>query len=244
MFFRVMRAERYKLRHSPVWLAFLVMPLFPAFFGSVNLLNNLELLSLDWEHLWTQHSLFSGYFFYPALIGVYCSYLWRLEHFDHNWNQVRCAPVPLSQVFLGKLTLAAVMTFLAQAWGMVLFAVSGLICGIPFSSFPAAGAASWLLRGVCGGIAVSAFQLLLSLVIRSFAVPVGMAMAGGVLGLGLSAKGFGYYCPFSLLSIGMNANGRYDSLPVPLFFGSCALFILLFSAAGIFYLKKSDVKTG
>ena len=231
MFFRVMRAERYKLRHSPVWLAFLVMPLFPAFFGSVNLLNNLELLSLDWEHLWTQHSLFSGYFFYPALIGVYCSYLWRLEHFDHNWNQ-------------GKLTLAAVMTFLAQAWGMVLFAVSGLICGIPFSSFPAAGAAAWLLRGVCGGIAVSAFQLLLSLVIRSFAVPVGMAMAGGVLGLGLSAKGFGYYCPFSLLSIGMNANGRYDSLPVPLFFGSCALFILLFSAAGIFYLKKSDVKTG
>lgn len=243
MFLRVMRAERYKLRHSPVWLAFLIMPLFPAFFGSVNLMNNLGLLTLDWGHLWIQHSLFSGYFFYPALIGVYCSYLWRLEHFDHNWNQVRSAPVPMAQVFLGKLTLAALMTLLAQTWGMVLFVVSGLVCGIPLGSFPAE-AASWLLCGVCGGIAVSAFQLLLSLVIRSFAVPVGLAMAGGVLGLGLSAKGFGYYFPFSLLSLGMSANGRGNDLSYPLFFGFCALFILLFSAAGIFYLKKSDVKTG
>lgn len=244
MFLRVMRAERCKLRHSPVWLAFLVMPLFPAFFGSVNLMNNLGLLSLDWEHLWTQHSLFSGYFFYPALIGVYCSYLWRLEHFDHNWNQVRCAPVPLAQVFLGKLVLAALMAFLSQAWGMVLFTVSGLICGIPLGSFPVAEVASWLLCGVCGGVAVSAFQLLLSLVIRSFAVPVGLAMAGGVIGLGLAAKGFGYYFPYSLLSMGMNANGRDGELSYSLFFGCCALFILFFSVAGVLYLKKSDVKTG
>lgn len=40
MFFRVMRAERLKLLHSPVWVPFLVMPLFPAFFGSVNFMNN------------------------------------------------------------------------------------------------------------------------------------------------------------------------------------------------------------
>ena len=152
MFYRVMRAERYKMLHSPVWLAFLVLPMFPAFFGSVNLMNNLGLLSLDWNHLWTQHSLFSSYFFYPALVGVYCSYLWRLEHFDHNWNQVLCAPVPVSQIVLGKLTLAAAMTFLAQAWGMVLFVVGGLICGIPISTFPL-DALSWLVCGVCGGIA-------------------------------------------------------------------------------------------
>ncbi len=152
MFYRVMRAERYKMLHSPVWLAFLVLPMFPAFFGSVNLMNNLGLLSLDWNHLWTQHSLFSSYFFYPALVGVYCSYLWRLEHFDHNWNQVLCAPVPVSQIVLGKLTLAAAMTFLAQAWGMVLFVVGGLICGIPISTFPL-DALSWLVCGVwrhCG----------------------------------------------------------------------------------------------
>ena len=56
MFIRIMHAERLKLRRSPVWLAFLILPMFPAFFGSVNLLNNLGLLQLDWTHLWTQHS--------------------------------------------------------------------------------------------------------------------------------------------------------------------------------------------
>ena len=242
MFYRVMRAERYKMLHSPVWLAFLVLPMFPAFFGSVNLMNNLGLLSLDWNHLWTQHSLFSSYFFYPALVGVYCSYLWRLEHFDHNWNQVLCAPVPVSQIVLGKLTLAAAMTFLAQAWGMVLFVVGGLICGIPISTFPL-DALSWLVCGVCGGIAVSAFQLPRASWV-STSVTVGIAMAGGVLGLGIAAKGYGYFWPYSLLSEGMSANGSDDGLSYPLFFAACAVFIVLFSVIAVMYLKKSDVKTG
>ena len=243
MFIRIMRAERLKLRRSPVWLAFLILPMFPAFFGSVNLLNNLGLLQLDWTHLWTQHSLFSSYFFYPALTGVYCSYLWRLEHFDHNWNQVLSAPVSVTQVFLGKLILAALMTLLAHAWGIILFAIGGLFCGIPLRTFPPE-AAMWLLCGVCGGAAVSAFQLLMSLVIRSFAVPVGIAMAGGVLGLGIAAKGFGYFFPYSLLSMGMSANGSDEEFVLPLFFACCAVFILLFSGLAVFYLKKHDVKTG
>ncbi len=243
MFFRVLRAERYKLRRSPVWLAFFILPMFPAFFGSVNLLNNLGLLTLDWANLWSQHSLFSSYFFYPALVGVYCSYLWRLEHFDHNWNQLMAAPVPVAAVFFGKLALAAAMTFLAQAWGIVLFAIGGLLCGIPLSTFPPE-AALWLLCGVLGGIAVSAFQLLLSMTIRSFAVPIGVAMGGGVLGLGISAKGYGYFFPYSLLSMGMAANGKGDAVNYPLFFICCAVFIAAFSAAAIYSLKKRDVNAG
>ena len=244
MFFRVMRAEWLKLLHSPVWVPFLVMPLFPAFFGSVNFMNNQGVLSLTWESLWTQNSLFSGYFFYPALVGVYCSYLWRLEHFDHNWNQVLAAPVPLRDVFLGKMALAAAMTALSQIWGMVLFLVAGSICGVPFSIFPKA-ALWWLLGGIAGGISMAAFQLLQSLVIRSFAVPVGIAMAGGVLGLGIASKGFGYLWPYSLLSMGMSANGSAnDELSLPLFFACCVGFVVLCSLLGVLYLKKSDVKTG
>lgn len=243
MFFRVMRAERYKLRRSPVWLAFLILPMFPAFFGSVNLMYQLGLLKLDWTHLWTQHSLFSSYFFYPALTGVYCSYLWRLEHFDHNWNQVMSAPVPISHIFLGKLTLAALMTLLAQGWGIVLFIIGGLACGIPLSTFPPE-AFLWLIGGVCGGIAVCSLHLLLSMVIRSFAVPVGIAMGGGVLGLGIASKGYGYFFPYALLSMGMSANGSADGYSYPLFFVCCTLFTVLFSAAGILWLKKHDVKTG
>ena len=61
MFFRVMRAERLKLLHSPVWVPFLVMPLFPAFFGSVNFMNNQGVLSLTWESLWTQNSMLTPF---------------------------------------------------------------------------------------------------------------------------------------------------------------------------------------
>ncbi len=243
MFFRVMRAEQYKLRRSPVWLAFVVLPVFPAFFGSVNLMNNLEILQLDWNHLWTQHSLFSSYFFYPALVGVYCSYLWRLEHFDHNWNQVLSAPVSVVHIFGSKLALAALMTLLSQGWGMMLFVAGGMACGIPLRVFPAE-AGLWLLGGVCGGVAVSALHLLLSLVIRSFAVPVGIAMAGGIIGLGIAAKGYGYCFPYALLSMGMSANGQEDGMSYPLFFGCCVAFIGMFWALGVFYLKKHDVKTG
>ena len=88
---------------------------------------------------------------------------------------------------------------------------------MPFSIFPKA-ALWWLLGGIAGGISMAAFQLLQSLVIRSFAVPVGIAMAGGVLGLGIASKGFGYLWPYSLLSMGMSANGSAnDELSLPLF---------------------------
>ena len=68
MFLSVWRAERLKLRHSPMWLAFFLLPLIPAFFGTVNYLGNLELLDDLWYSLWTQHTLFSCYFFLPIII--------------------------------------------------------------------------------------------------------------------------------------------------------------------------------
>ena len=70
-------------------------------------------------------------------------------------------------------------------------------------------------------------------------------MAGGVRGLGITTKGFGYLWPYSLLSMGMAANGSaHDELNLPLFFACCAGFVVLFSVLGVLYLKKSDVKTG
>ena len=44
MYLKVIKSECLKLRRSPMWLAFFVMPLIPALFGTVNYLNNLELL--------------------------------------------------------------------------------------------------------------------------------------------------------------------------------------------------------
>lgn len=73
MMIHVLRAEQMKLKRSPVWLAFLILPIFPAIMGTFNYIQNVSILQDQWYSLWTQHTLFTCYFFLPALIGVYCS---------------------------------------------------------------------------------------------------------------------------------------------------------------------------
>ena len=130
MLLRSIRAELMKCRRSPVWLAFVVLPLFPAILGTVNYLGNLEVLESQWYSLWTQHVLFASLFFLPAQLGVFCAWQWRLEHTDHNWNQAMTAPVPARDLYLAKLILAAGLSFLAQAAIGVLFVISGKLAGL------------------------------------------------------------------------------------------------------------------
>ena len=51
MVLRCLRAELMKCRRAPVWLAFLVLPLFPAVLGTFNYLGNLEVLDAGWYSL-------------------------------------------------------------------------------------------------------------------------------------------------------------------------------------------------
>ena len=53
MILRVLRAERIKYRRAPVWLAVVILPLFPAVLGTANYLANLEVLQQQWYSLWT-----------------------------------------------------------------------------------------------------------------------------------------------------------------------------------------------
>ena len=49
MLLRCLRAELIKFRRSPVWLAFVVLPIFPAILGTMNYLGNLGLLQSEWS---------------------------------------------------------------------------------------------------------------------------------------------------------------------------------------------------
>ena len=177
MLLRSIRAELMKCRRSPVWLAFVVLPLFPAILGTVNYLGNLEVLESQWYSLWTQHVLFASLFFLPAQLWVFCAWQWRLEHTDHNWNQAMTAPVPARDLYLAKLVLAAWVSFLAQSAIGALFVLSGKLAGLTDPLPPELP--GWLFFGALGGAAVCALQLYLSLVIRAFAIPVAIALVGG-----------------------------------------------------------------
>ncbi len=98
MLMRLYKAEKLKLRRSPVWLLFIVVPAVPAFLGTMNYLYNIEILTSEWYSLWTQHTLFTSYFFLPILVGLYCSYLIRLE--KNNRNVTKMLTLPVSRKFL------------------------------------------------------------------------------------------------------------------------------------------------
>lgn len=234
------RMERKKLRHSHLWLVFLVIPLIPSVMGAGNYLNNLGLLKSEWFSLWTQCSLFYSNFFYAPLIALYCAYIWRVEHLNHNWNQLMTMPVPVRDVFLAKLTLAMGCTVLLQLWVWVLFVIAGRMVGLP--GMPPVEILIWLLRGSVGGLGIAAWQLLMSMVIRSFAVPVALALLGSILGMLVSNGGFGLFWPYSLMLMGMNANRDENMVDNLVGFGiSAAVFLVLFTVISIQYLKKKDI---
>lgn len=234
------KMEQKKLRHSHLWLVFLIIPVIPAVLGAGNYLNNLELLQSEWYSLWTQHSLFYSNFFYGPLIALYCAYIWRVEHLNHNWNQIMTMPVPVRNVFLSKLVLSLGCTVTLQIWMWVLFIISGKAVGLP--GMPPLEILVWILRGSIGGLPIAALQLVMSMVIRSFAVPIALALIGSILGLLASNSGFGFWWPYSLMMMGMNSNKEADMVGNMAAFGiSVAVFLALFTAAGIWYLKKRDI---
>ncbi len=242
MLMRALHAEKIKLRRTPVWLAFVLLPVLPAVIGTFNYLANLGLLKSDWESLWTQHTLFFCYFFLPALLGVYCAYLWRLEHLDHNWNRVMTVPMPVWSLCLSKFLVALGLLAGTVLWQGVLFILGGLLAGIRVP-IPWLQVMDWLTCGFLGGAAVLSLQLFLSLFIRSFAVPVAIALAGGIGGLMATTQGWGLFFPYALLSLGMRANNPNRVLEYPAFFVSCAAFTLLFLVLSVMFIRRRDVKS-
>lgn len=239
MILRALHAECIKGKHAPVWLAFIVLPLIPAGLGTANYLGNLSLLKSSWYSLWTQHTLFASFFFLPALLAVYCAWQWRLEHSDHNFNSFLTAPVPAWTLYLGKFIPAIAVSVLAQAIIGVLFVISGKLAGINDPLPPEL--LGWLLCGALGSVAVCAVQLFLSLLIRSFAIPVALGLLGGIAGLMVTAQGWGLYFPYSLLAVGMRANNPNLELDVGQLALSSGLFTLIFAVLTVYLLASRDV---
>lgn len=240
--FRLLKAERIKLKRSPIWLAFLLMPVIPAILGTLNYLQNLELLKNGWYSLWTQHTLFTCYFFLPVMVGIYCAYLMRLEHSRKNWNQLLTMPFRRSLIFFAKLITVSLMILLSELWIGVLFILSGRAAGLT-AVVPYRSMVLWCCGGTLGGMVMAAIQLLLSLYIKSFALPVGISFAGGISGLLFLAKGFGHVWPYALMAYGMNSNSPHQ-LPENGYAGFavvCIGYILIISCASGVILSRRDI---
>ena len=240
---RCICAENRKLHASPIWLMFLILPIISAGYGTFNYLQNLEILTDGWYSLWTQHTLFYSLFFYPAMVAAYAAYLWRLEHMGHNWNLIMTAPVKPMCLFTAKFVVVAKLALLTHAFVFILYVFCGRVFA-HFSGWPPIELPLFLIRGALGALAVIAAQLVLAMIIRSFAVPIFLGLLGGIVGLFISSKGYALLWPYALMQMGMNANRREDALAgqYGLFVLSCILWLAAMFALAWALMKKRDVK--
>lgn len=241
---QAMRAEWMKLRRSMIWLAMATLPLLSAVLGTFNFLSNIAILQHEWYSLWTQHALFYCLLFAPTLTGVYCAYVCRLEHLNHNWNQVCTQPVGALTLVLSKLAVVSGLSAVTQALIGVFFILGGKLAGIT-APVPVE-LAYWLLRGWVSLTVYAALLLLPSLVFRSFAIPVAIGMLAGFLGLPALVKGFGGYYPFSLVPLSMCSNNPTEPMQcsAALFAVSCAVWLALGVICCSAWLRRGDVKAG
>ncbi|MDO5709019.1 MAG: ABC transporter permease [Coriobacteriales bacterium] len=239
-----LHAELVKLRRAPIWLAFVALPLVAAAIGTFNYVSNLAILRNGWFDLWTQHTLFSGMFFLHALVGASCSWLMRLEHRGTNWNQLMTAPASALRILMAKLLVAWLMLGVGLAVTGALFVGCGKLAGL--SGLPGPEYAWWLVLGWVGGLASIACQLLVSLLVRNFAAPVGIAVIGGLVGFLLHAYDKGLAWPYGLVVVALNSNGNGALAVGQLapFLASTVVFTMAALGIATLIMTKLDVKTG
>ena len=234
---RCIIAENRKLHASPIWVIFFVLPLISAGYGTFNYLQNLEILTERWYSLWTQHTLFYSMLFFPAMVSAYAAYLWRLEHLGHNWNLIMAAPVRPFALFAAKLLVVVKLMCFTQCFVFVLYVACGrLFAG--FSDWPPMSIVFYLVRGIFGGLAVAAVQLLLAMLIRSFAVPIFLGLVGGIAGMLIGNKGYALLWPYCLMQQGIDVLAG-NVLP---FLLACAGWLAVVLLTAKVLLEKMDVK--
>ena len=238
----ILKSEFIKLKRSPIWIAFFILPTLSAIMGTFNYLQNVAILKDEWYSLWTQHTLFLSYFFLPILIGLISSYLYRLENLSNNWNAFMTVPRSYLSLFLGKFYVCSTLALMSLTYVGILFLACGYI--IDFTGFPLE-IMLWLVRSVPAVLAVVAIQLLLSQVIKNFAIPVGLSFILGILGLIMIQMELWHLSPYALIAISLNSNGSSD-LPISMY-GIYILSTLIFTVSSIFiatiFLRKKDIVT-
>lgn len=247
MLINAIRAENLKSRHSNMWVAVLILPLLTAAIGAIIYGINASANLYDgavWQQLWLQTGLFYGYFFFPILIAICASYLWRLEHTNHNWNSLMTTPVPRSTIFIAKLVVLAKSILVAQVLLMVFIIIVGKVV-FRFEQPIPINMLWWLFMGWFSALSVGAVQLYLSMRIRSFAVPVGLAVCLSIGGLAFHLAGLSEMFPYSQIILGLSSQDEVlpiDSITtlVPMVLVYTVLFVILAAK----HLTKADVVAG
>lgn len=153
-------------------------------------------------------------------------------------------PVSRSTIFIAKLAVLAKSILAAQVLLMVFIIIVGKVV-FRFEQPLPINMLWWLFMGWFSALSVGAVQLYLSMRIRSFAVPVGLAVCLSIGGLAFHIAGFSEMFPYSQIILGLSSQDEMlpiDSITtlVPMVLVYTVLFVIL----ATHHLKKADVVAG
>lgn len=247
----LLSCELLKLRRLHLWVIVVGLPVLSTLLGVLNFQANREVLDSGWASLWSQAGLFYGLFFMTIAVAVLASSVWRVEHRGHAWNQFMAAPQPVGRVLAAKLGALAVLVALMQVVMVAAALVGGVVVGLP--GMPPIHLVLATLLATLPGIAVAAWQSLLSMLIRNFGAPIGIAAVAVVVSFGAVAGGadtLGLFLAPALvtrtMSLGSTALGTGGTLTLdtvaPLVVASLVLTALGWAAA-VVHLRRADLTT-
>lgn len=182
----MLKLEFKKIKFTNILLVSLVIPLLANAFGLINYMGNREMLTNEWQSLWTQVSLFYFSFFYIPLIAIIIASLWATEH-KAGLKFIRLSPKK-NMAFVGaKLILAFLIICICQIYFLLLFYLGGKYIGgfsaIDFSIYFYYIGLSILLAlpiiGIFGALAIR---------IRSFGIIVLLSSVFTMVGFATSYK--------------------------------------------------------
>ncbi|MDI7816293.1 ABC transporter permease [Clostridioides difficile] len=235
--------EILKLKNSFIWYVLIALPLISVLIGCGNFYLNQGILTKQWYSLWTQVSLFYGEFFFPILIAIFCAYICRLEHMNHNWNNIMTLPINLKNIFLSKLAVISVLTAITQIVFVIFYIVAGNMFGFP-DSIPKE-LTGWIVKGWIISISIASIQLYMSIKIRSFTTPIGISLCLSLFGMGLliAKPSIGIFFPYSMLGSAMGIIKQSALSINDTMVSICVAFIttLVFSEIANRNFKKNDV---
>ena len=243
-------AEFMKLRRSLVWVVVVALPVVSVVLGSATTLSTGRELDDGWHTLWLRVVVFQGLFPLALGIAVLASLLWRVEHRGGNSTALRAAPVSALEIFTGKVAVLGILLATLQVVQIVAVAAAGtLVFGLP-GTLPAR---YLLISGVItlAGLPLAAVQTALSMVMRSFAAPVAVALTGAtasVLLLLSKVDAAIIAVPYALLGratqlgTGVLADDEPLTTAITTVVGAAVLFTVLIAGASAILLDRRDVR--
>lgn len=245
------RAEFLKLKRSLSWPVVVCLPAMAVITGTVNYVFNPAQLTRGWESLWSQAVLFYGLFYLCIGMAVLASLVWRVEHRGTAWNALMGGHTSTTQVVLAKLVALGALVAVMQAELVAGVAVAGKLAGLPGMLAPRFLVVAAV--GVVAALPVAALQSGLSMLLRSFAAPVAVALLGVGASTGILLGGFrsmSYVVPYALAQRGMQMGsaavsdaGRLSLTEVACVVVSALVLAALVSALTVMILDRRDINS-